>query len=120
MQDKLMRAWFFVCAFYDQHAAFAVEVKGLFETELVARSQLAEDRNIALKQALFVVLDRILVSEDIAKIPVVRKCCWERNIQFKQSQYSLLPADEYADTDARLFRVQFDEDQILEVLRKAR
>jgi hypothetical protein len=96
----------------------ALEVKGLFEVELVARSESTEDRDQAIKQALYAVLDRILISEDISKIPVVQEMLLAAQQYVKQSQYSLLPADEYADTGARLYRVQFDEDQILQMLSK--
>jgi len=98
--------------------SFALEVQGLFEIEIVARSEAGEDRSIALKQALFAVLERIVIADDIAKIPVVQTMLHDAEHYVKQSHYSLLPADEYAETDARLFRVQFDEDQVLDVLRK--
>jgi hypothetical protein len=97
----------------------ALEMKGLFEIEVVANSQSAEARDIAIKQALYAVLERILVSDDISTIPVAQQMLSAAEHYVKQSQYSLLPADEYAATDARLFRVQFDEDQILEALRNS-
>ena len=119
MKDTRMRYWFLVFVLLFCKPLFAVEVTGLYEVEIVARSESAEDRTQAVKQALYVVLDRILVSEDISKIPVVQEMLLGAQHYVKQSQYSLLPADEYADNGARRFRVQFDEDQILEVLRKS-
>ena len=98
---------------------FAVEVPGLFEVEIVARSESTEDRNIALKQAFYVVLDRIMVAEDISRIPVIQQMLLNVEHYVKQLQYAPLPADEYVQTDARQLKVQFDEDQILELLRKS-
>lgn len=114
-----MRFWLLIFCWLFSLPVPAVEVPNLFEIELVARSESTEDRNQAIKQALFVVLDRILVSDDISKIPIVQEMLASADHFVKQSQYSLLPAEEYADTDARMFRVQFDEDQILEILRKS-
>ncbi|MEI8572640.1 DUF2066 domain-containing protein [Methylomonas sp. LW13] len=99
--------------------AEAVEVKGLYEIELIANSQSAEDRTQAIKQAMYAVLSRVLVSEDISKIPVVQQALSSAQNYVKQSQFSLISADELPDTDARLLRVQFDEDQLMEVMRKS-
>lgn len=99
--------------------AEAVEVKGLYEIELIANSQSAEDRAQAIKQAMYAVLSRVLVSEDISKIPVVQQALSSAQNYVKQSQFSLISADEMPDTDARLLRVQFDEDQLMEVMRKS-
>ncbi len=103
---------------YSQLTA-AVEVKGLYEIELIANSQSAEDRTVAIKQAMYAVLSRVLVSEDISKIPVVQQALNSAQSYVKQSQFSLISADELPDTEARLLRVQFDEDQLMEVMRKS-
>ncbi len=95
----------------------AVEVKGLYEIELVANSQSAPDREQAIKQALYAVLGRVLVAEDISKIPAVQQILNSAQHYVKQFQFSLIAADEYSDTDARMIRVEFDEDQLLEVMR---
>lgn len=97
----------------------AVEVKGLYEIELIANSQSAEDRTVAIKQALYAVLSRVLVSEDISRIPAVQQALASAQSYVKQSQFSLISADEQPETDARLLRVQFDEDQVMEVMRKS-
>ena len=114
-----MRYWMLVLVLLFGMPLYAVEVAGLYEIEIVANSESAEDRSQAVKQALYAVLERVLVSEDISKIPEVQQMLLGAGHYVKQSQYSLLPADEYAETGARLFRVQFDEEQILEVLRKS-
>jgi hypothetical protein len=118
MKGTNVHYWVLVFAWLFSASVSAVEVTNLYEIEIVARSESAEDRNQAIKQALFAVLDRILISEDISKIPLVQEMLASAKHYIKQSQYSLLPADEYTQTDARLFRVQFDEYQILEALRK--
>lgn len=97
----------------------AVEVKGLYEIELIANSQSADDRTQAIKQAMYAVLSRVLVSEDISKIPAVQQALASAQNYVKQSQYSLISTDEQPDTEARLLRVQFDEDQLMEVMRKS-
>lgn len=97
----------------------AVEVKGLYEIELIANSQSAADREQAIKQALYGVLNRVLVADDIAKIPAVQEVLNGAQHYVKQFQYSLIAADEYSAGDARLIRVEFDEDQLLEVMRKS-
>lgn len=95
----------------------AVEVKGLFEIELIANSESAADREQAVKQALYGVLSRVLVSDDISKLPAVQQVLQGAQYYVKQFQYSLIPADAYSDSDARLIRVAFDQDQLLEVMR---
>ncbi len=118
MMDRRLRNWLLVFALLFCRPLAAVEVAGLYEIEIVAHSESAEDRVQAIKQALFAVLERILVSDDISKIPAVQEMLLGAEHYVKQSQYSLLPADEYSDNGLRLFRVQFDEDQVLEALRK--
>lgn len=99
--------------------AMAIEVKGLYEIELIARSQLPEDRETAIKQALYGVLNRVLVADDISKIPAVQQVLNGAMHYVKQFQYSLIAADRYSASDARLIRVEFDEDQLLEVMRNS-
>lgn len=99
--------------------ALAVEVKGLYEVELIANSQSAADREQAIKQAMYAVLNRIVVADDIAQVPSVQQLLSNPQGYVKQSQFSLIGADEYSDTDARLLRVEFDEDQLLEYLRNS-
>lgn len=119
MMGKGVRNWVLILGLLFSMQSQAVEVKGLYEIEIIANSQSAQDRTQAIKQALFAVLDRILVSDDIAKIPVVQQMLFSAQSYVKQFQFSLIAADEYSDSDARLIRVQFDEDQMLEVLRKS-
>ena len=99
------------------NAVLALEVKGLYEIELIARSQSPEDRETAIKQALYGVLSRVIVAEDISKIPAVQQMLSGAMHYVKQFQYSLIAANEYSDSDARLIRVEFDQDQLLEVMR---
>ncbi len=97
----------------------ADEIQGLFEIELIANSQSAPDREQAIKQALYGVLNRVLVSDDIAKIPVVQQALQGAQHYVKQFQYSLIAADEYSESDARLIRVEFDQDQLMELMRQS-
>lgn len=97
----------------------AVEVTGLYEIELVANSQSATDREMAIKQALYGVLNRVLVAEDISTLPVVQQVLNGAEHYVKEFQYSLIAADTFSENDARLIRVQFDQDQLMEVMRKS-
>lgn len=105
--------------FIPLRTALPIEVKGLYEIELIANSQSAPDRELAIKQALFGVLSRILVTDDISTIPAVQEMLRGAQHYVKQFQYSLIAANEYSDSDARLMRVEFDENQLLEALRKS-
>ena len=65
-------------------------------------------------------LDRVLVAnEDISKLPVVQQMLASAQNYVKQFQFSLMAADDYSNTDARLIRVEFDEQQLLEVIRNS-
>lgn len=119
IKDKCLRYCFSIFVLLFSMRLPAVEVAGLYEIEIVANSQSAQDRTQAIKQALYAVLDRILVADDISKVPVVQEMLSSAQHYVKQFQFSLIAADEYSDSDARLIRVQFDEDQMLEVLRKS-
>lgn len=109
----------FLLAWLPVKVLLAVEVKGLFEIELIANGQSAADRELAIKQALYGVLNRVLVADDISKVPAVQQALNAAQHYVKQFQYSLIAADEYSASDARLIRVEFDEDQLLEVMRKS-
>lgn len=119
IKDKCLRYCFSIFVLLFSMQLPAVEVAGLYEIEIVANSQSAQDRTQAIKQALYAVLDRILVADDISKVPVVQEMLSSAQHYVKQFQFSLIAADEYSESDARLIRVQFDEDQMLEVLRKS-
>ena len=110
----------FLLAWLPVSTLMAVEVKGLYEIELIANSQSAADREQAIKQALYGVLSRVLVADDISKIPAVQQVLTGAEHYVKQFQYSLIAANEYSESDARLMRVEFDEDQLLEVMRKSK
>ena len=96
----------------------AVEVSGVFSAELIANNESSDARNYAIRQGLFAVLDRVVITEDIAQIPAVQQMLQNAQQYVKQSQFLPLPADDYADTSARLLRVEFDENQVLDELRR--
>lgn len=119
MNNNPWYAFFCLMLLLFSGTSLAVEVPDLFEIELVARSESSEDRLMAVKQGLFAVLDRVVIADDIAKIPAIQDLLLNAQNYVKQSQYALLPADANADSSLRKFRVQFDENQVLEQLRKA-
>lgn len=96
----------------------AVEVPGLFEVELIVGSEAAADRDIALRQALYVVLDRIMVADDISRLPPAQQMLRDAGHYVQQIQYLPLPDSDNAATDVRQLRVRFDEDEIYRQLRK--
>lgn len=103
----------------DMPLANAVEVKGLYEIELIANSQSPADRELAIKQALYAVLSRVLVSDDISKVKAVQDVLNSAQHYVKQFQYSLISPDQYSEGDARLIRVEFDEHRLMDVMRNA-
>jgi uncharacterized protein len=98
--------------------ASAKEVKDLFEVELIANSPSAEDRTQAMKQGMYAILNRTLVADNIANVPIAQQLMMNPQLYIKQFQYSLMPADQYTESDARMVRMEFDEDQILEILKQ--
>lgn len=96
----------------------ALEVKGLYEIEIVANSQTPQDRAIAFRQGMYAVLSRILIADDISTLPVVQDMLASAQSYIKQFQFSLIAADEQNASDARLIRIQFDEEQMLQALSK--
>ncbi len=99
--------------------AAAATLTDLYAVDLVANNESAEARNLALRQALFAVLDRIIVSKDIAQIGLVQQMLQNAPQYVKQSQFSALAADGFAPSAARKFSVEFDEDQLLSELSKS-
>ncbi|MBS3964697.1 MAG: DUF2066 domain-containing protein [Methylomonas sp.] len=109
----------FIALLLDMPLSHAAEVEGLYEIELVANSPSPADRELAIKQALYAVLNRVLVAEDISKIKAVQDVLNNAPYYVKQFQYSLISPDQYTESDVRLLRVEFDEQKLMDVMRNA-
>ena len=101
-------------------ALAALEVQGLYEVELVVKSESAEDRLLAMKQAFYSVLNRVVVNDNIARLPVVQDMLKNPMPYIRQFQYADL-ADQIDEDrpgvyEPRRLKVEFDEEQILKTL----
>ncbi|MDP3334138.1 MAG: DUF2066 domain-containing protein, partial [Methylococcaceae bacterium] len=99
---------------------FAAEVRGLYETEVIANSPSNEDKNAAFKDALTVVLGRILAGDNVLQDRAVQATLANAPRFVKQHQYSLTEANLAADNEARNMRVLFDEQALLEALKTSK
>ncbi len=104
-----------VCLICFCRTTHAVEVKRLYETEVIAKSEQEQDRQIAIKQALIIVLTRILAGSDILKDDTVKKILADASHYVSEFQYSLIATNN--NEDARLMRIKFDEQLLINILR---
>ena len=102
--------------FYCQNV-LAVEVRNLFQTEVMAKSQAPADRNAAIKEALSIVLQRIMVGDRIFDDPTVQTALAQAPFYVKQYQYALIESGRGSEGSERLMRVLFDEIPLLNLLR---
>lgn len=118
-REKSVRYWILLLGLLSSFQLAAVEVSGLYEVDLIANSQSADDRLQVMKQGLFAVLNRVVVIDDIAKLPVVQTMLLNAGQYVKQFQYAALNEQEtYSEQAARKVHIEFDEEQILTILQK--
>lgn len=98
-------------------ALWAAEVPGLYETEVIAQSQSPDDRNSAIKEALTVVLKRIVAGNDIFNDRIVRTAITDASRYVKQYQFSLVESGTQLNNNARNMRVLFDEQALLNLMK---
>ncbi len=113
----LNRMWFMSLLLL-AHTSLAVEVNGLYEIEVLAKSRSQADRNSAIQNALKVVLGRVVVADNVAHTPVVKTAVAAAPHYVRQFQFSMTPGGQ-RDKQARLLRVLFDEQQLLSLLRSS-
>lgn len=99
---------------------WSAEVKGLFEAEVVAKSQSPEDLDAAIKDAMVVVLQRVLAGSGVLDDPVAKTAIDQARFYVKQSQYALVEKPFDASNKARVMRVLFDENRLLSLLKTGR
>ncbi len=117
MQRLLIVFLFFLLS----HAeiSLAVEVQGLFEAEVITQSQSPKDRNKAIKDALGIVLGKIMAGENIFDDPVVNMALEDAPRYTTRYRYSLIPSNS-DENSARLMRVEFDQNALLELVRSSK
>jgi len=109
-----------ILGFFWCSKVLAAEVSSLYETAVIAKSQSAEDRDSAIKDALTIVLNRIVAGTDSLNDRVVRAVLSAAPRYVRQYQYSLvengLPGSS-SNRTARTMRVLFDEQALLRALK---
>ena len=106
----------FVCLIFICQTLYAVEVEGIYEVEVVAKSEQETDRVAAIKQAMTIVLSRVLEGDNILQDDTVKKILADATYYVNEFQYSLV-AIEQKNVHARLMRVLFDETRLVDSLR---
>jgi len=99
--------------------SLAVEVQGLFEAEVITQSQSLKDRNKAIKDALAIVFGKIMAGENIFDDPTVKMALEDAPRYTTRYRYSLIPSNS-DENSARLMRVEFDQNALLELLRASK
>ncbi len=95
----------------------AADVEGLFETEVIARSLSAGDRKLAIQEAMRIVLSRVVAGEHAKQTGVVDSAVAGAENYVRQYQYAMISNGWHDDGGSRLMRVEFNETQLLELLR---
>lgn len=97
------------------HNLYAVEVKDLYEVEVVAKSEQEQDKVAAIKQAMRRVLMRTLAGPNIFQDKLVGSVLENAVDYVSEYQFSL--AETANSKDARLMRVLFNEEKLINTLR---
>lgn len=106
-----------VCGLLSWQPSFAVDVKGLFQTEIIALSQEPEDRHAAIDEALRAVLQRILPGENLSTDARVKSALERASSFIKHERYSLVENEYAGDTLARVMHIEFDGTALLDFLK---
>ena len=94
--------------------SYAEEVKRLYETEVLVKSEHEQDRIIATEKALQILLTRILVGKDILQNKIVENVLANATYYVSEYQYSL---GSTGSNNSRLMRVLFDEKLLIDTFR---
>lgn len=113
----LIRAILVYLLFFSQNG-YAVEVKGLYEVEVAAKSEQQQDRIDAIRRGLEQVLNRILAGRDVLQNKTVKTVLSDAPHYVVEYQYSLAVSKKLEQT--RLMRILFDEKLLLDELHPGR
>jgi hypothetical protein len=97
----------------------AVNVEGLYEVEVITKSDLKQDKRAAFRQALTMVLNRVLTGKDILQDETVQAVLPDASLYVNEYKYSLATTDAKVGNNAKLMRVSFDEVLLDDVFRHA-
>jgi len=113
---KLAINMLLVCLLLVCQTLYAIEVEGLYEAEVISRSEQETDKSAAIKRAMQIVLTRVLAEKSFLQDDTVKKILADARYYVKEYQFSLV-ATEKNNVHARLMRVLFDERRLLDSLR---
>jgi uncharacterized protein len=113
----LLRLFFVLLCLLSMQQVNAVEVKGLYEVEVQAKSRSNADRNAAIKEGLGIVLGRVLAADDVMQTSVVKTALNSAEHYVRQFQFSMSAGNYRTEDYSRLLRVRFDEQYLLDLLR---
>ena len=99
----------FVCLIFACQNAYAVEINHIYETEVIANSEQEQDRVAAIRQALTIVLTRVLAGKNILQDNTVKSVLANATHYVSEFQYSLIATHTKKNNNARLMRVLFNE-----------
>jgi hypothetical protein len=116
---KALIKFLLVCYLFSAASVQAIEIKGLFEVEVTALSQSREDRNAALREAMGIVLNRLMVGDNINQDATVKIALDNAASYVDQYQYDL-NVDAKTGSGARVMRVAFNEEMLMELMRSSR
>ncbi len=110
----------FVCLMFACQNAYAVEINNLYETEVIAKSEQEHDRVNAIRQALTIVLARVLAGNNILQDDTVKAVLANAMHYVSEFQFSLIASNAKKNNNARLMRVLFNENLLIDVLRSGK
>ncbi len=116
--QRLLTVFLFILLSHSEISP-AVEMHGLFEAEVITQSQSPKDRNKAIKDALAIVLGKIMAGENIFDDPTVKLALNDAPRYTAKYRYSLIPSNS-DENSARLMWVEFDQNALLELVRSSK
>jgi len=97
----------------------AVEIGRLFEAEVIAKSESPQDKHAATKQALEIVLSRVLAGNSLQG-STVQMILAKPEQYVSEFQYALVSSNKTENNSARLIRVLFNETLLVDILRTSK
>ena len=116
--NRLTNAFFIFLICYSGNS-ISLEVQGLFEAEVMTKSRSPEDRNEAIKDALAIVLKKVMAGEDIMQDSTVQIALDNAAQYTTRFQYSLISSDGGDANSTRIMRVKFDAKALMELIRSS-
>lgn len=115
---KLVLKLLFISVLFGFSPLYAVEVKALYEVEVLSKSEQPADKKIAIQRAMKVVLSRLLSGEeDLWKHQMVKNILRQSEDYVDEFQYALVTI-ELHNVHARLMRILFDDTKLVNRLRQ--